>query len=190
MKVKDCLNPGQILCVSPDLLEECLKSAGYFRLKAQRLRHFCRWYLAAGGFDALQSWPTHALRSTLLAVHGIGPETADDMLLYAFERPVFVIDAYTRRLAQRLRWIIGNPSYDKLQQLFEHSLPNEVSLYNQYHALIVIHAKTRCRKQKPKCESCLLQSACHYTRDHPPADPSPLNTASTCFTRRGGNRAV
>ena len=97
----------------------------------------------------------------LLGVHGIGPETADDILLYAFQRPVFVIDAYTRRLFGRLGLVDEGSGYETLRQQFEMSLESDVEMYNEYHALIVHHAKHVCRT-KPKCQDCLLSSACGY----------------------------
>jgi endonuclease-3 related protein len=94
-----------------------------------------------------------------LSVNGVGPETADDILLYALERPVFVIDAYTRRLLQRVDLADGSESYEMLRQGFEAVLPADVRLYQQYHALIVIHAKEVCRKV-PRCGACPLAAQC------------------------------
>ncbi|RMD71623.1 MAG: endonuclease, partial [Gammaproteobacteria bacterium] len=96
------LEAGAIDALPQELLEERIRPAGCFRVKARRLKTLCAWYLQQGGFEALRRWPTGKLRHALLAIHGIGPETADDILLYAFSRPVFVIDAYTRRIFSRL----------------------------------------------------------------------------------------
>ena len=93
---------------------------------------------------------------------GIGPETADDILLYAFNRPVFVIDTYTRRLLQRLQLIQGKAPYERLRALLEMNLPKRVDLYQQYHALIVMQAKQHCWKTKPDCQLCALTSICFY----------------------------
>jgi len=101
-------------------------------------------------------------------VNGIGPETADDMLLYAFERPVFVIDAYTRRLFTRLQLIDGDENYETLRRVFEQALGPNVELYNEFHALIVAHAKDICRV-KPRCADCVLHKQC----------PSEIQSAST-----------
>ena len=139
-----------------------LKPSGYFNIKATRLRNFCRWYLARGGFEALSQWPSDELRHGLLSVNGVGPETADDMLLYAFERPVFVIDAYTRRLFSRLGLLDAELGYETLRQHVEAALPADVALFNEFHALIVRHAKERCRK-RPLCEDCPLVAECRVT---------------------------
>lgn len=160
LKQQISLTPEALIGLSITNLETCLKTAGYFRIKTQRLQNYCRWYVAHGGYQGLDKLPTHALREQLLQVHGIGPETADDILLYAFHRPVFVIDAYTRRLLQRLDLIQGQEKYEECRLLFEMQLPKSVDLYKQYHALIVIHAKQRCRKTKPICHACQLQPIC------------------------------
>ena len=162
LKQQNSLTPTALLSLSTSDLENYLKPAGYFRIKTQRLRSYCRWYLSVGAYDGLQAVATPNLREMLLNVHGIGPETADDILLYAFDRPVFIIDSYTRRLLQRLRFIQGKEKYEYLRKLFEMNLPKSVDLYKQYHALIVIHAKQHCRKVKPDCELCALAKICVY----------------------------
>lgn len=161
LKQRISLNPEALLSLSSADLESCLKPSGYFRVKTQRLQNYCRWYLAQGGYYDLDQLSTLALRERLLNVQGIGPETADDILLYAFHRPVFVIDAYTRRLLQRLNLIQGQEKYEYFRQLFETQLPKNVDLYQQYHALIVMHAKQYCRKSKPICSVCQFQQVCH-----------------------------
>lgn len=148
-----------------DTLAEQLKPSGYFNIKAQRLINYCHWYIEQNGLEGLQLLETKALRRRLLSVNGVGPETADDILLYAFNRPVFVIDAYTRRIFSRLGNIEGSEGYETLRALFEDELNMEVSgrelvtLFNEYHALIVIHAKNHCRK-RPACTECPLTSLC------------------------------
>ena len=126
-------------------LAEIIRPSGYFRVKAERLRGLCRWYLERGGIATLETRDTETIRADLLAVHGIGPETADDILLYALDRPVFVIDAYTRRLFARLGWIEGHEDYEALRARIERFLGPDVPLYQEYHALIVHHAKGICR---------------------------------------------
>lgn len=162
LKQRISLDPKALLSLSSTDLESCLKPSGYFRIKTQRLKNYCRWYLAQGGYAGLDQLPTSELRESLLKVQGIGPETADDIVLYAFHRPVFIIDAYTRRLLQRLNLIQGQENYEYCRQLFEASLPKSVDLYKQYHALIVMHAKQRCRKAKPICLACCLSAVCAY----------------------------
>ena len=136
-----------------------LKPSGYFNIKAARLHSFCAWLLQQGGVAKLARRDTLCLRTALLDVHGVGPETADDILLYAFARPVFVIDAYTRRLFARLGLIVGTEPYEQLRSGFETALGAEVALFNEYHALIVRHAKDVCRPQ-PRCAQCCLARGC------------------------------
>ncbi|HJX18688.1 MAG TPA: hypothetical protein VJ437_10890, partial [Acidiferrobacterales bacterium] len=119
----------------------------------------CAWLIHKGGTRKIARLPTGALRAELLQVHGIGPETADDILLYAFKRPVFVIDAYTRRLFQRLGLIQGDEGYETLRSFFEKSLATDTQLFNEYHALIVVHTKDVCRK-RPLCGACKLGPLC------------------------------
>jgi endonuclease-3 related protein len=160
-EVQGILDPEAILAVSTDELAQCIRPAGYFNVKARRLRSFCVWYVEHGGYRGLAHWDTAALRQALLKVSGVGPETADDILLYAFRRPVFVIDVYTRRLFSRLGLAVGGEDYETLRALFESNLPSEAPLFNEYHALIVRHAKHVCRKQ-PRCGECCLADACEF----------------------------
>lgn len=153
------LSPERILTVDESRLADWLRPSGYFNIKAKRLRNFCRWYVDAGKFSMLSRQSTADLRAALLAVNGIGPETADDILLYAFERPVFVIDAYTRRFFARLGLIQGDEGYEQLRVAIEDALGADVALFNEYHALIVIHAKDICRV-RPRCELCILRKTC------------------------------
>lgn len=159
LKANDSLEPHAIIAVSHAKLATWLQPSGYFNIKATRLRNFCHWYLAHGEFAGLQQWDTETLRKGLLSVNGVGPETADDMLLYAFERPVFVIDAYTRRLFSRLDMVAGDEGYEHLRALFEAKLPLEVPLFKELHALIVQHAKDVCKK-RPLCAACCLKKTC------------------------------
>jgi len=153
------MDAAKIVATRKDHLANWLRPSGYFNVKADRLKNFCCWYLDAGGFGCLSSLETAQLRQLLLSVTGIGQETADDMLLYAFERPVFVIDAYTRRLFARLQLFAGNESYDSLRIGVESALGADVALFNEYHALIVRHAKEVCR-QNPQCGRCVLLGDC------------------------------
>ncbi len=159
LRAAEALDPQVIVAAPPERLGAWIRPAGYFNVKAARLQAFCRWYLQAGGFEALAARPTEPLRRALLAVHGIGPETADDILLYAFERPVFVIDAYTRRIFTRLGQGSARWGYEDWRAWFETALGADVPLYNEYHALIVRHAKVHCRV-RPRCEGCPLALTC------------------------------
>jgi len=153
------LSPKAVVRAHPRRLAMWLKPSGYFNVKAKRLRAFCKWLIAQGGVRALARQPTDALREALLSVYGVGPETADDILLYAFERPVFVIDAYTRRLFSRLGLLRGDEDYETIRALFEQSLGSDTPLFNEYHALIVMHGKDICRP-RPLCQKCSLSATC------------------------------
>jgi endonuclease III related protein len=153
------LEPRALLALSDARLARLIRSSGYFNVKATRLKALCRWYLERGGWPRLRHWPTGRLRAALLSVHGIGPETADDILLYAFGRPVFVVDAYTRRLLDRLGHAHARAPYDQLRTSLEATLGPDAKLYNEYHALIVAHAKHVCRP-RPLCDRCELAKGC------------------------------
>ncbi len=142
-----------------DDVAQLIRPSGYFNIKADRLQQLCRFLQEQGGDKALRGVETASLRQLLLGVKGVGPETADDILLYAFQRPVFVIDAYTRRLFSRLGMVSGNEPYEMLRMSFESVLEADAGLFNEYHALIVCHAKQFCSK-KPKCAGCPLATRC------------------------------
>ena len=162
LKRANALSPQAILAMTSKRLGRLLKPSGYFNVKARRLKALCRWLVEQGGTRKLSALPTPALRDALLAVHGVGPETADDILLYAFERPVFVIDAYTRRIFARLGIIDAHDDYEALRGSFETRLGPDVGVFNEYHALIVAHGKDVCRP-KPRCDRCCLATACRLT---------------------------
>ncbi|OQA29369.1 MAG: Endonuclease III [Verrucomicrobia bacterium ADurb.Bin345] len=153
------LNLESLHRVPLETLAEWIRPAGYFRVKARRIRSFttlaCEQF--GGDLRRLFALETAPLREILLAVNGIGPETADSILLYAAERPVFVVDAYTRRFLLRHRWIGARATYDEMAGLFTAQLSRDVALYNEYHALIVALGKNRC-KARPRCEGCPLES--------------------------------
>ncbi len=162
LRQANALSVDAIASAAPATLAEWIRPSGYFNIKAERLQAFCRWYHLQGEFEGLKTLNTAQLRIALLSVHGVGPETADDMLLYAFERPVFVIDAYTRRLFSRLCLIEGDERYDEIRTMVEESFGRgraSIKLFNELHALIVAHAKDYCRK-KPQCSGCPLSRRC------------------------------
>jgi len=159
LRAANALTLSAILGMPPQRLAELIRPSGYYNIKAQRLRSLCEFLDRAGGLDALKAGPLDDARRALLSIKGIGPETADDILLYAMDLPVFVIDSYTRRLLARLGLAGGDESYEALRGGFERALPADVALFKQYHALIVEHAKVVCRKT-PLCGSCCLQAAC------------------------------
>ena len=166
LKRAKVLTPEAILRASPKRLAGWLRPSGYFNVKAKRLKAMCRWLVEQGGVRALARLNTHDLRAGLLGVNGVGPETADDIVLYAFERPVFVIDAYTRRIFRRLGHIRGDEGYETLRHLFENTLGPDVSVFNEYHAVIVAHGKDICRV-KPRCGDCGLSRFCPASEVRP-----------------------
>ncbi len=160
LKGADALSAAVLRELPQDDLAALVRPSGYFNAKARKLKEFVRWLGERCGddLDALFTTDTGALRKELLAVHGIGEETADSMLLYAGEKPVFVIDAYTRRIFERLglRPAAGE-RYGDYQALFMDHLPPDAPLYNEYHALIVHLGKETCRPT-PRCADCPLNA--------------------------------
>ena len=160
LKQANALSPKTITQTNHDVLAKWLKPSGYFNIKAGRLKQFCYWYLDHGSYDGLKFKRTDKLREMLLSVKGVGPETADDILLYAFNRKVFVVDAYTRRIFSRLGLVDESLGYESLRAVFENELQKEtVKTFNEYHALIVRHGKEVC-KTRPSCDECCLQKKC------------------------------
>jgi len=155
LRKKKMLDPDKIIKSNTDELRTILKPSGYYNQKAKRLKEVSTFYLQ------LKEAPK---REDLLRVNGIGPETADSILLYAFHVPVFVVDAYTKRIAVRTGLIEESAVYTDIQYLFRQSLHPDEKLYNEYHALIVKHGKDICRK-KPLCAICILRkkNICSYS---------------------------
>jgi endonuclease-3 related protein len=141
-------------------LAELIRPAGYFQVKARRLRNLLKLIVEKydGSLEAMFRVDRTILRRELLGVNGIGPETADAVLLYAGGVPTFVVDTYTHRILARHGWIGYDADYHQLQQHFEASLPQDTALYNEYHALLVRLGKEFCRKTAPKCDTCPLAS--------------------------------
>lgn len=162
LRENNALEAEAIAASKQEKIAGWIRPSGYYNQKAEYLKHFSGWYLGKGGYKGLAEIETGDLRQQLLALKGIGKETADSILLYAFARPVFVVDAYTRRLMHRLGLMTGYESYDELSHIIQISLDADVELFNEYHALIVRHAKTFCRK-KPLCQGCPLQQMCLKT---------------------------
>ncbi|MFQ6019832.1 MAG: endonuclease III domain-containing protein [Dehalococcoidia bacterium] len=161
LKAAGALSPDGLLNVPEGELARLIYPAGYYNAKARKLKAFAAMlYERFGGhLQRLLDTPLPELRRLLLATHGIGPETADSIILYAAGRPVFVIDAYTRRVLPRLGLRPRGDAYAAWQGLFTAALPPEAALFNEYHALLVRHAKTLCRKS-PRCSSCPLLAVC------------------------------
>ena len=164
LRAKNALTPAALWGLPLEDLEEALKPSGYFRLKAQRLRGLLEWLTRFPGWNEAQAatlsfaghLSTKELREQLLTVRGVGPETADAIVLYSFSRPSFVVDAYTRRIFSRHAHVEETVSYEDLRAYFMRSLPLDVPLYNEYHALIVRTGNTYCKKQSPLCAQCPL----------------------------------
>lgn len=167
LKSADSLDCRAILALADADLAALIRPAGYFNVKSRRLKALCRFLAERGVAEAPQALSgqgTQAqLRRDLLAVHGIGEETADSILLYALGLPGFVVDAYTRRAFGRLGLLHGEESYGAIQRLFEANLPRDVDLYNEYHALIVQLGKLHCRP-RPRCADCPLNAICPSAR--------------------------
>ena len=163
LKTAGALIPEGMRALSQDELAVLIRPSGYFNAKAKKLRALARWLQTTCDDDMnrLASIETTTLRRFLLSVHGIGPETADSILLYALEKPVFVIDAYTRRIGARLNMRPPKDTYEDWQAMFESNLPHETALFNEYHALLVKHAKEHCRS-KPVCRGCCLTDICGF----------------------------
>ena len=161
LRNRGLLSHAKLRRVPPSRLGVLVRSSGTFRVKARRLRAFLDFlHLEYGGRIArMRVEDPWVLRRKLLAVHGIGPETADSIALYAAGQPLFVVDAYTRRVFTRLGVLDGGESYDEVQRVFMDGLPRDVALYNDYHAQIVRLAKDSCRV-RPRCETCPLTKGC------------------------------
>jgi endonuclease-3 related protein len=157
LRQRDLIEPRPLYELPVAELEELIKPAGYFRLKARRLRHLLEFLVEQydASVDAMFQTDRHTLREQLLSVHGIGPETADSILLYAGEMPAFVVDSYTHRMMARHGWIEYEADYHAIQDHFCYNLEEDVTIYNEFHALIVRLGHLHCRK-KPKCEGCPL----------------------------------
>jgi endonuclease III related protein len=153
------LGPTAMERVSVARLAGLIRSSGYFRQKASKLKEFVHFLRRnyGGSLTKMFATPTAELREQLLAIHGIGPETADSILLYAGQHKVFVVDAYTRRVLERHGLIHAKATYEEIRALFEQSLLPDVSVYNEYHALIVHTGKHFCRTRQPDCEHCCLR---------------------------------
>ena len=157
LRREDLLDPHRLLAVEPEVLAELIRPAGYFRMKTGRLRNLLTYVVDRydGDLDAMFSCSVSTLREELLSVNGIGPETADSILLYAGNLPSFVIDAYTYRVMTRHGWIEPEIDYHGLQDHFQSNLADDVQVYNEFHALFVQLGKEHCRKT-PKCDGCPL----------------------------------
>ncbi len=167
LKQAQALSPAKIATLPLATLEEMIRPSGFFRQKAVRLQGFSKLLTEQwrGDITKLCQGPLHNARTRLLALHGIGPETADSILLYAGQRPSFVVDAYTRRIFERIGILQGKEPYDDIRHLFMQNLAEDVQLYNEYHAQIVELAKTLCRKRQPLCSECPIRHLCGHAKN-------------------------
>lgn len=158
LKAAGAMEPAELAGKEVEWIARHIRPAGYYNVKARRLRNLLDYFVQAceGSMDTLASRETGELRTELLQVKGIGPETADSILLYALGRPIFVVDTYTYRIFTRHRLIGEDCGYEELRELFENHLPREVELYNEYHALIVRLGSAHC-KRRPLCSGCPLE---------------------------------
>lgn len=158
LRNNNCLSIKSILETKQSTLAQYIKSAGYFNQKAERL-HIIANFLLQNSIDELQNMQIDELRQLLLSVKGIGPETADSIILYAFQKPIFVIDAYTKRIMSRTGLCRKDVTYDELQTIITNNIEKDTELFNEYHALLVEHAKRYCNN-KPLCKDCIISSFC------------------------------
>lgn len=158
LKRERVLSPKKLLDLHPATLASLIKPAGFFRLKTKRLRNFLKYFVENydGSAEAMTERPLSSLREELLSINGIGQETADSILLYALNKPIFVIDAYTKRILLRHDLCLEEAIYCDLQELFTDSLPEDVKLFNDYHAQLVEVGKNYCRPKNPRCDDCPL----------------------------------
>lgn len=164
LKKENLLTPQKMLVSTNSKLAKTIRPSGYFNQKSKKLKNFLLFFKNKYHFSisSMRKKDLHFLRRELLEVNGIGPETADSILLYALEKSIFVIDAYTKRIFSRLGLCQPDISYDALQSLFMKNIKTSIPLFNEYHALIVHHGKNICKKTKPLCDQCCLRASCLY----------------------------
>lgn len=150
LKERSLVVPDALACADRGAIEECIRCTGFYRQKAERLQLLSR-YFSQNGISGILEKPADELRGELLSLKGVGPETADSIILYAAHKPVFVIDAYTKRICACLG-ITGG--YETLQRYFEDLLPESVSLYQEFHALIIRYGKEYCTRMR--CDECII----------------------------------
>ncbi|GAB7080249.1 endonuclease III domain-containing protein [Megalodesulfovibrio paquesii] len=163
LKARELLSGPALLALPEEELAACIQPAGYYRLKAARLRNLLLWLETRCRFDlsrlSLEAAANlDALRHDLLTVKGVGPETADSILLYALQQPSMVVDAYTARIFQRHGLVPEDVTYHELREYCMDRLPQDVSLYNEFHALLVRVGHACCKKRAPLCASCPLEA--------------------------------
>ena len=158
LKREDLLSPQALKDVGIERFSELIRPSGYYNQKAKKIKHFIEFLFSSyeGSLNKMFETDTHPLRENLLRINGIGPETADSILLYAGNKPIFVVDAYTKRILGRHNLCSENASYSEVQALFMENLLEDAKLFNEYHALFVRLGKETCKKREPLCKSCPL----------------------------------
>ena len=153
------LSPKKLARINIRKLEKLIRPSGFYKDKAKKIKIFVKFLntFSGGGIKALCKLETCALRDRLLDIKGIGPETADSILLYALGKTVFVVDAYTKRVFSRHGLLKEEQTYDEVQDFFMKNIPVDRTLFNEYHALVVEVGKNYCRKKKPLCKICPLK---------------------------------
>ena len=164
LRAANALTAERVACLTSNALEDLIRPSGFFRQKSARLQELSRHLLSKwdGDLYRLCAGEIEEARQRLLSQKGIGPETADSILLYAAERPSFVVDAYTKRVFTRVGTLSGTEDYETIRDLFMRKLPTDTQLFNEYHALIVELAKSYCRKKTPLCQQCPIVKSCAY----------------------------
>ncbi len=164
MRAFGCWSFEAILALPEPDLAAIIRSSGYYNAKSRKLQAFAHHLIEryGGDLDAMFDQSVPSLRAELLSIHGIGEETADDIIVYAAEKPSFVIDSYTRRIVDRMELAPPgrNPGYRSYQALFQDNLPTATPLFNEFHALLDHHAKVTCAKREPRCRGCCLADIC------------------------------
>ena len=162
LKKEKVLNPSALRSLNLKRLAMLIRPCGYYNIKAKRLKNLNNYLFLeyCGRVADMRRRPLAALRGELLNVKGVGPETADSIILYAIKKPAFVVDAYTRRIMGCLGIVARDSGYDEIQSAFIKNLPRSVKLFNEYHALLVEHGKKIC-KSRPICQRCILRTLKH-----------------------------
>lgn len=158
LKDRDLLSPVILATAPGEDIAPLIRSSRFYRQKASRLKEYMQYFISRwnGDVDRMAAADMGILRTELLALQGFGPETVDSILLYALNKPVFVVDAYTRRIGSRLLWFDDGASYQAMQEFFMSRLPPDVALFNDFHAQIVRLGSTTCRT-RPDCQACPIR---------------------------------
>jgi len=160
IKRQDMMNPEKLHSAEHDEIAALIRSAGYYNQKVKKIKNFLDWFKSENySFAGMKRMDDEPARRTLLNINGIGPETADSILLYAVQKKTFVIDAYTKRQLVRMGFIADGYSYEELRLLFHEKFTGNLKDYKEYHALFVRHGKKNCSK-KPLCGTCFLSNRC------------------------------